>query len=289
MDTLDKKDEIRNTEIREQVRQRYSQSALRVEAGGGGCCGGSGSSGCCSGVDDPITTGLYTGQEAAQVPEEALLASLGCGNPTALARLNPGEVVLDLGSGGGIDVLLSARRVGPTGFAYGLDMTDEMLALAEDNRKRAGVENVKFLKGYIEEIPLPDNSVDVIISNCVINLAADKAPVLKEAFRVLKPGGRFAVSDIVVRGKAPGWVLRSMEAWAGCIAGALQENVYRSMLAEAGFTDVGVEVTRSYSAADALCEGGACAPAGLAGEALKLADGLFASAFIRATKPGRGE
>src|SRR6059058_2267744 len=211
--------QLESQDVREQVRQRYSQSALRVSSGAGqGCCGGS-SSGCCGGAEDPITANLYTGQEAAEVPEEALLASLGCGNPTALARLNPGEVVLDLGSGGGIDVLLSAKRVGPEGFAYGLDMTDEMLALAEENRKKAGIENVKFLKGYIEDIPLPDNTVDVIISNCVINLAADKKPVLKEAFRVLKPGGRFAVSDVVLRGEAPERVLRSMEAWTGCIAG----------------------------------------------------------------------
>jgi len=275
-------------DIREQVRQRYSESALKVSSGG--CCGGDTASSCCSGGGDPITANLYTGTEASEVPAEALLASLGCGNPTALAKLNPGEVVLDLGSGGGIDVLLSAKRVGPTGFAYGLDMTDEMLALAEENRKKAGVENVKFLKGYIESVPLPDNSVDVIISNCVINLAADKRPVLKEAFRVLKPGGRFAVSDVVVRGEGgtPDWIMRSMEAWTGCIAGALHEDKYKALLAEVGFTDVGIEVTRSYSASDIAGEAGeasCCSPAGLQGGDLKLADGLFVSAFIRATKP----
>jgi SAM-dependent methyltransferase len=273
-------------EIREQVRQRYSQTALRVNSGAGGCCGGDASSSCCSTDGDAITGNLYTGEEAKEVPAEALLASLGCGNPTSLAKLNPGEVVLDLGSGGGIDVLLSARRVGPTGFAYGLDMTDEMLALAKENRKKAGVENVKFLKGYIESVPLPDNSVDVIISNCVINLAADKEPVLKEAFRVLKPGGRFAVSDVVVRGEAPEWIMRSMEAWTGCIAGALHEDKYRSLLAEAGFADIGIEFTRTYSADDVASESSCCAPAGIQGDDLKVADGLFASAFIRATKPG---
>jgi arsenite methyltransferase len=277
--------DIQKTDIREQVRQRYSQSALRVSSGGGGgCCGSDGGSACCSTAEDPITGGLYTGQEAGEVPAEALLASLGCGNPTALARLNPGETVLDLGSGGGLDVLLSAKRVGPTGFAYGLDMTDEMLALAEENRQKAGVENVKFLKGYIEEIPLPDNSVDVIISNCVINLAADKRPVLKEAFRVLKPGGRFAVSDIVMRGQAPQWIMRSMEAWTGCIAGALHEEEYKTLLDEAGFTDAGIEVTRSYSA-EAVAAESCCSPVSSTDAALKLADGLFASAFIRATKP----
>ncbi len=212
--------------------------------------------------------------------------------------MNKGETVLDLGSGGGIDVLLSARRVGPMGFAYGLDMTDEMLALAEENRQRAGVENVRFLKGYIEQIPLPDNSVDVIISNCVINLAADKRPVLQEAFRVLKPGGRFAVSDVVLRGQAPDKVLRSMEAWTGCIAGALHEDLYKSMLAEAGFVDAAVEVTRIYKASD--IEGsdtpastseestGCCSPASMSTDDLGMADGLFAGAFIRATKPAGG-
>ncbi len=272
-------------EIREQVRERYSRSALRLLEGGG-CCGGDSSSGCCSTSEsDPISGELYNGEEANQVPEEALLASLGCGNPTALARLNPGETVLDLGSGGGIDVLLSARRVGPSGFAYGLDMTDEMLALAEENRKKAGVENIKFLKGYIEEIPLPDNTVDVIISNCVINLAADKSLVLKEAFRVLKPGGRFAVSDVVVRGEAPQAVMSSIEAWTGCIAGALPEQKYIALLQGEGFTDVGIEITRSYSTSDVGAEAVCCVPTGTDQAGIEIADGLFASAFIRATKP----
>ena len=261
--------------IREKVREHYGQTALRSRSVGG----------CCTGIDDPISTDLYTGDEASEVPEEALLASLGCGNPTALARLNPGEIVLDLGSGGGIDVLLSARRVGPTGFAYGLDMTDEMLALAEENRKKAGVENVEFLKGYIESIPLPDNSVDIIISNCVINLAADKKPVLQEAFRVLKPGGRFAVSDVVVQGNPPQAIVKSMEAWAGCIAGALREDVYKSLLAEAGFTGIGLEVTRRYSAADVMSESNCCSPASIEDADITKAEGLFVSAFIRATKP----
>src|SRR5215212_5779996 len=250
---------VAGEEIREQVRRHYGQTALRVISGDSGCCGAD--SGCCSGGEkDVITSDLYSALEAQEVPSEALLASLGCGNPTALAQLHPGEVVLDLGSGGGIDVLLSARRVGSTGFAYGLDMTDEMLALAEQNRQQAGVSNVQFLKGYIEAVPLPDNTVDVIISNCVINLAADKGPVLREAFRVLKPGGRFAVSDVVRRGTAPAWVLRSMEAWTGCIAGALHEDNYRALLTEVGFTAPGIEVTRRYSAADVLDESGCCSP-----------------------------
>src|SRR5437868_1720442 len=213
---------MNHPDIKEVVKEKYGQAALRATSGGSSCCGSSPSSG--SGCD-PITSNLYDAAQAGQIPEEALLASLGCGNPTALAKLNPGETVLDLGSGGGIDVLLSAKRVGPTGKAYGLDMTDEMLALANENRKKAGVENVRFLKGYIEDIPLPDNTVDVVISNCVINLAADKKPVLKEAFRVLKPGGRFAVSDIVVQGQAPEAIMLSMEAWTGCIAGALHEDL----------------------------------------------------------------
>ena len=215
------------TDIKEVVKEKYGEAALRVKSGGSSCCGATASTGCC----DPITTNLYDAAQAGQIPEEALLASLGCGNPTALAQLNPGETVLDLGSGGGIDVLLSARRVGPTGKAYGLDMTDEMLALANENKRKSGVENVEFLKGEIENIPLPDNSVDVIISNCVINLSADKDKVLREAFRVLKPGGRFAVSDVVTRGEMLPEIRQSVLLWVGCIAGALEENEYRSKLA----------------------------------------------------------
>ena len=284
MDTITLHTKDQGEQLREKVRERYGQSALRVTSGGAGCCGAADASDCCSAAGNPISSDLYSDIEAGEVPTEALLASLGCGNPTALARLNPGETVLDLGSGGGIDVLLSAKRVGPTGFAYGLDMTDEMLALAEENRKKAGVENVKFLKGYIEEIPLPDNSVDVIISNCVINLAADKAPVLREAFRVLKPGGRFAVSDIVVRGEIPAALKQSIEAWAGCISGALHENEYMRLLSEAGFTDAGIEVTRTYSASDVTVESACCVPEQTAAQA-SVADGLFVSAFIRAVKP----
>ncbi|HKP53380.1 MAG TPA: arsenite methyltransferase [Chloroflexia bacterium] len=269
--------------LREKVRERYSQSALRVSSGG--CCGGDTGSGCCGSDGDGITGNLYSAQDAGLVPQDALAASLGCGNPTLLAKLNPGDTVLDLGSGGGIDVLLSARRVGPEGFVYGLDMTDEMLALAEKNRAEAGVENVRFLKGYIEEVPLPDNAVDVVISNCVINLAADKGRVLREAFRVLKPGGRFAVSDIVVQGEAPESILRSMEAWTGCIAGALPETTYRNLLAEAGFTGIEVQVTRRYSADTLVSESGCCSPINLSDAALAQADGLFVSAFVRATKP----
>ncbi len=269
--------------LREQVRERYSQSALRVSSGG--CCGSDSGSGCCGSDGDSITGNLYSAQDADLVPQDALSASLGCGNPTLLAKLNPGDTVLDLGSGGGIDVLLSAKRVGPEGFVYGLDMTDEMLALAEKNRAEAGVENVRFLKGYIEEVPLPDNTVDVVISNCVINLAADKGRVLREAFRVLKPGGRFAVSDIVVQGEAPEAILRSMEAWTGCIAGALPETEYRHLLAEAGFNGIDIQVTRRYSADTLLSESGCCSPVNLSGPELAQADGLFVSAFVRATKP----
>jgi len=270
-------------EIRERVRERYSATARQVASGAAGCCGSDSS--CCSGGGaDPISANLYSEEEAAQVPIEAYLASLGCGNPTALARLNQGETVLDLGSGGGIDVLLSAKRVGPTGFAYGLDMTDEMLALAEKNQREAGVENVRFLKGYIEQVPLPDNSVDVIISNCVINLAADKRPVINEAFRVLKPGGRFAVSDVIRLGDAPDNVLRSMESWTGCIAGALHRDVYHQLLDEAGFTNIGFEITRSYNAQDVSGEDG-CSPSDLTASEIEMADGVFASAFVRATKP----
>src|SRR5437764_3808508 len=228
-------------DIKEVVKEKYGQAALRVTNGGSSCCGATASSGLGC---DPITTNLYDSTQAGQIPEEALLASLGCGNPTALAQLNPGEVVLDLGSGGGIDVLLSGRRVGPTGKAYGLDMTDEMLALANENKRKAGVDNVEFLKGEIEHIPLPDNSVDVIISNCVINLSADKDRVLREAFRVLKPGGRFAVSDVVVRGHVPDDVRKSMLLWVGCIAGALEETDYRAKLAGAGFSAIEIEPTR---------------------------------------------
>src|SRR5437879_10308562 len=267
-------------DIKEVVKQKYGEAALRVKAGGSSCCGATASTGCC----DPITTNLYDAAQAGQIPEEALLASLGCGNPTALAQLKPGETVLDLGSGGGIDVLLSARRVGPTGKAYGLDMTDEMLALARANQNKAGVENVEFLKGEIENIPLPDNSVDVIISNCVINLSSDKDKVLREAFRVLKPGGRFAVSDVVVRGgDVPADVRRSMELWVGCIAGALDETEYASKLRSAGFADVEVEPWRIYKIDDArefLTEGGLDVDS-LAPQV----EGRFASAFVRARKP----
>ncbi|HEY3972833.1 MAG TPA: arsenite methyltransferase [Candidatus Sulfotelmatobacter sp.] len=267
------------TDIKEIVKQKYGEAALRVKSGGSSCCGATASTGCC----DPIITNLYDAAQAGQIPEEALLASLGCGNPTALAQLNPGEVVLDLGSGGGIDVLLSARRVGPTGKAYGLDMTDEMLALANENKGKAGIENVEFLKGEIENIPLPDNSVDVIISNCVINLSADKDKVLREAFRVLKPGGRFAVSDVVTRGEILPEIRRSVLAWVGCIAGALDENDYRGKLSAAGFEQIEIEPTRIYRAEDAR--------EFLAGQGIDVdviapqVDGKFLSAFLRAVKP----
>jgi arsenite methyltransferase len=270
-------------ELRERVKDRYAQAALSVKSGQASCC----SSDCCGGTVEAssITSELYTEAEAAQVPLEAYLASLGCGNPTALARLNPGEVVLDLGSGGGIDVLLSARRVGPTGFAYGLDMTDEMLSLAEENKRKAGVDNVKFLKGIIEDIPLPDNTVDVIISNCVINLSADKRAVLSEAFRVLKPGGRFAVSDIVTTADPPEWVKNDMEAWTGCIAGALRQDVYLDLLREVGFQDASIEVTRRYGAEDVPDEIGATARATVTEQDIQAVEGLYVSGFIRATKP----
>lgn len=269
-------------EIQEIVKEKYGQAAVRASAGeANACCG---ASGCCGPETwDPITTNLYDEQQKAGVPAEAILASLGCGNPTALAALHEGEVVLDLGSGGGIDVLLSARRVGPKGKAYGLDMTDEMLALARENQKRAGAENVEFLKGEIEAIPLPDNTVDVVISNCVINLSADKDRVLREAFRVLKPGGRFAVSDVVVRGEAPAEVRRSMEMWVGCIAGALSEDDYRAKLKSAGFESIGIEPTRVYSIEDARQF--------LSGEGIDVdrmapeVEGKFMSAFVRAVKP----
>src|SRR5882724_4672984 len=228
--------------IQDVVKEKYGQAALRVSPGGSSCCGASAGNGC----GDPITSNLYDAAQAQQIPEAALLASLGCGNPTALAKLNAGDIVLDLGSGGGIDVLLSAQHVGPTGKAYGLDMTDEMLALANENKRRAGVDNVEFLKGEIEHIPLPDNSVDVIISNCVINLSADKGQVLREAFRVLKPGGRFAVSDVVVRGETPAAVRRNMELWIGCVAGALTEAEFTALLGSTGFEAIGIEPTRIY-------------------------------------------
>ncbi|MDR3702928.1 MAG: arsenite methyltransferase [Candidatus Sulfopaludibacter sp.] len=271
---------MNTTDIKEAVRERYGEAARRVQSGKTSCCG-SGSS--VAGECDPITSKLYSEEESGGVPEQALQASLGCGNPTALARLNPGETVLDLGSGGGIDVLLSARRVGPTGKAYGLDMTDDMLALARENQKKAGVDNVEFLKGEIENIPLPDNSVDVIISNCVINLSADKDRVLREAFRVLKPGGRFAVSDVVIRGEMPAEIRKSVELWIGCLAGALRDTEYTRKLNAAGFQAIEIEPTRIYTAEDArrpLSAQGIDVTS-IASEV----DGKFMSAFVRATKP----
>lgn len=285
-------------DVRALVRQRYGEAALRVmnsqsssccgePKADEGCCGSTPEGSCCSSTGgDPITTNLYSEVEAAMIPEAAVLASLGCGNPTALAELREGEVVLDLGSGGGIDVLLSARRVGPTGFAYGLDMTDEMLALAERNRAEAGAENVKFMKGHIEEIPLDDNTVDVIISNCVINLSADKDEVLREAFRVLKPGGRFAVSDVVVEGTIPDAVRKDMEAYVGCVAGALEREDYLVRLTRAGFVDASIEPTRRYLFAD--LEATTVAPeaiASLSADERAALDGRIMGAFIRATKP----
>ena len=270
-------------EIKEVVKEKYGQAALRVMSGKASCC--------CSGDSaplgavDPITANLYDQQQTSGLPAEAVLASLGCGNPTALARLNPGEVVLDLGSGGGIDVLLSAKRVGPAGKAYGLDMTDEMLALARENQRKSGVENVEFLKGEIESIPLPDNTVDVIISNCVINLSADKDRVLREAFRVLKPGGRFAVSDVVVKGEIPPEIRRSVELWVGCLSGALDESDYKAKLAAAGFEEIGIEPTRIYRVDDArefLCGHGIDVD-----RIAPLVDGRFYSGFVRARKPAR--
>jgi SAM-dependent methyltransferase len=267
-------------DIKEVVREKYGQAALRAFSGGS-CCSGSAPSS--AGCTDPITSNLYDVAQKAQLPETAVLASLGCGNPTALAELKPGETVLDLGSGGGIDVLLSARRVGPGGRAYGLDMTDEMLALANQNKQKAGAENVEFLKGEIENIPLPDNSVDVIISNCVINLSADKGQVLREAFRVLKPGGRFAVSDVVTRGEMAPEIRQSVLLWVGCVAGALEESEYRGKLAAAGFDEISIEPTRIYRTADALSF---LKDQGLDVERLgPEMDGKFLSAFIRARKP----
>jgi arsenite methyltransferase len=266
--------------VKEIVREKYGQAALRVKSGGSSCCGATAAS---SLSCDPITSNLYDVAQTTLLPEEAVLASLGCGNPTALAQLNPGEVVLDLGSGGGIDVLLSAKRVGPTGKAYGLDMTDEMLALAQENKRKAGAENVEFLKGEIEYIPLPDNSVDVIISNCVINLSADKSSVLREAFRVLKPGGRLAVSDVVTRGEINDAIRKSVMLWVGCVAGALDENDYLAKLAAAGFEQISMEPTRIYRVEDAR---EFLASAGVDVEAIApQVDGKFMSAFVRAVKP----
>src|SRR5437667_2179737 len=267
-------------DIKEVVKEKYGQAALRLTNGGSSCCGATASSGLGC---DPITTNLYDSSQAGQIPEEALLASLGCGNPTALAQLNSGEVVLDLGSGGGIDVLLSAKRVGPTGKAYGLDMTDEMLALANENKRKAGVENVEFLKGQIENIPLPDNTVDVIISNCVINLSAAKDRVLREAFRVLKPGGRFAVSDVVTRGEIPPEIRKSVLLGVGCVAGALEENDSRGKLTAVGFEQIEVQPTRIYRTEDAR---EFLTSKGIDVDALAPhIDGKFLRAFIHAVKP----
>jgi len=272
-------------DVKDVVWEKYGQAALRARTGtASACCGGAAATdGCC----DPITSNLYDAQQAEGVPDLALKASLGCGNPTALADLQAGETVLDLGSGGGIDVLLSARRVGPTGKAYGLDMTDEMLAVAEDNKRKSGLANVEFLKGEIEQIPLPAGSVDVVISNCVINLSGDKDRVLKEAFRVLKPGGRFAVSDVVVRGQVPAGIRKNMELWVGCIAGALSEYDYVAKLTRAGFVEVEIEPTRIYSIEDAR--------AFLTAEGIDVdgmardVEGRFISAFVRAVKPLESE
>jgi arsenite methyltransferase len=266
-------------DLKQVVKEKYGQAALRATGKGNSCCGSASNCGC----PDPITSNLYDFSQIAQIPEEALLASLGCGNPTALAQLNPGEVVLDLGSGGGIDVLLSARRVGPSGKAYGLDMTDEMLSLAAENLRKSGLNNVEFLKGEIEHIPLPDNSVDVIISNCVINLSSDKGQVFREAFRVLRPGGRFAVSDVVTRGDIAPEVRKNLLLWVGCVAGALDENDYRQRLSKAGFEQIEIEPTRIYQVDDAR--------AFLAGQNLDVdviapeIDGKIMSAFVRAVKP----
>jgi SAM-dependent methyltransferase len=283
-----------DTNLKEVVRERYAEAARRVTAmGKTSCCGpaetDSADSGCCGGIStaapdlsDPVTRDLYEEAEKAELPPDAVAASLGCGNPTALAELSPGEDVLDLGSGGGIDVLLSARRVSPGGKAYGLDMTDEMLDLASRNQAEAGIENAEFLKGEIENVPLPDSAVDVVISNCVINLSLDKAKVLREAFRVLRPGGRFAVSDIVLRGELPPAIQRSLEMWAGCVAGALQEEEYLELLADAGFEDIEVEPTRVYSHEDAAPFIGQL---GLTEADLARADGRIMAAFVRARKP----
>jgi ubiquinone/menaquinone biosynthesis C-methylase UbiE len=289
-------------DLRETVRAKYAASALRATAQEAPCCGDQPATSCCGATAqapccdptaaDPITGDLYTAEDASAIPAAALLASLGCGNPTALAQLNPGETVLDLGSGGGIDVLLSARRVGPTGFAYGLDMTDEMLALAEKNKAEAGAENVQFLKGHIEDIPLPAQTVDVVISNCVINLSSDKGQVLREAYRVLKPGGRFAVSHGVAQGELPADLRANMEAWVGCVAGALEELEYRRLLAEAGFEDIDIEVTRVYdlkdlsesARGDSGCCGGGDAFNETAYARFDASGGRLVSAFVRARK-----
>ena len=269
---------MNSTDVREVVKDKYGQAALRVNQGGSSCCGATAASGLGC---DPITSNLYDPVQTRGLPEQAVLASLGCGNPTALAQLNPGEVVLDLGSGGGIDVLLSAKRVGPSGKAYGVDMTAEMLALANENKRKAGADNVEFLKGEIESIPLPDSSVDVVVSNCVINLSADKDRVLREAFRVLKPGGRFAVSDVVTRGEINDEIRKSVLLWVGCVAGALDEDDYSAKLVSAGFEQIAIEPTRVYRVEDAreflACSGvDAVAPQ---------VDGIFMSAFVRAVKP----
>jgi len=268
-----------STNIKDVVKKKYGEAALQIVNGAGSCCAVSS----CCGTADPITSDLYDQAQAALIPEEALKASLGCGNPTALAALNPGDTVLDLGSGGGIDVLLSARRIGPTGKTYGLDMTDEMLALARENQRKAGIDNAEFIKGEIENIPLPNNSVDVIISNCVINLSADKDRVLNEAFRVLKPGGRFSISDVVTRGLMPAWIQDRACLWVGCIAGALSEDEYRAKLRAAGFEKIEIEPTRIYRIEDAR--------AFLGGQGIDVdaiaseVDGKFMSAFVRAMKP----
>jgi arsenite methyltransferase len=266
--------------ITEAVKEKYSEAASRVASGGAASCGTAPSSSCCGG--DPITSNLYESAQTAGLPQGAVRASLGCGNPTALAQLKPGEIVLDLGSGGGIDVLLSAKRVSPGGKAYGLDMTDEMLALARENQKKVGVENVEFLKGEIENIPLPESAVDVVISNCVINLSADKDRVFQEAFRVLRPGGRFAVSDVVVKGEVPAEIKRNMELWVGCVAGALRDSEYISKLSDAGFKEVSIEPTRVYKLDDARQF---LAAQGIDADSIALqVEGKFISAFIRATK-----
>ena len=265
--------------VRDAVRERYAKAAQRASAGGATTCCGAGDAGCGAGNADPVTRDLYGAEELQGLPAAAASASLGCGNPTMLAELRPGEVVLDLGSGGGIDVLLSARRVGPAGKAYGVDMTDEMLELARRNQREMGVVNAEFLKGEIEDLPLPDRSVDVVISNCVINLSTDKARVLREAYRVIRPGGRFAVADILVQGRLPDALKSDMEAWSGCLAGALHEDDYRALLAAAGFIEVEVEVVRSFTPGE---------PAGFGGSADSPADidaGRFCSAFVRARKP----